>query len=322
MMPEQITQQAEETEEELFARCRAALSDSDWTTGECASKWTEKFSRGRTDEDFGRRVGLSGEQVRQRRTVWERFGSSNSNWKVSFTHHYTAMNWPDCEDALTWAEDTGATVAEMKAWHRARNGEDLTQPEADPVTTPTITAPEPDEPIWKPAENPQAPKKTQPAATSTKATKTEKGPRKAPKNKPDPHAVIPVVPIADQITLKAGIDMVAKTIRKLSAVTDMKQRRRGAQKLRKLADEMDPPATDIPPRIEDVAAYCAENAPDVCPHKFWFFYDQKGWTVDREGKQIMRKWTSAVMRAQHEGYFKGTASNGQPGDNSYGSVPF
>ena len=49
-----------ETEQELIANAQVAISNCNWTVGECASKWTERYAKGRTDADFGALVGLSG----------------------------------------------------------------------------------------------------------------------------------------------------------------------------------------------------------------------------------------------------------------------
>ncbi len=40
-------------------------------------------------------------------------------------HLKVAENWNDRFECLKWAVESGATVAEMKAWHRAQNGLDL-----------------------------------------------------------------------------------------------------------------------------------------------------------------------------------------------------
>ncbi len=126
-MPVLGSQQVAESEEKLISLARDAVSQCNWVVGECASKWTQKYARGRTDHDFGQMVGLSGDQIYQRRRVWMKFGDScrdYSNLKWSF--FYVTLNWDDSEECLNWANDTSATVAEMRAWRRAKNGEDLT----------------------------------------------------------------------------------------------------------------------------------------------------------------------------------------------------
>ena len=89
-------------------------------------------ARGRTDADFGLLVGLSGDQIYQRRRVWETFSDVRPQFaSLKWSHFYSALNWDDASDCLQWAEETQATVAEMKAWRRALRGEDLaSEPEA------------------------------------------------------------------------------------------------------------------------------------------------------------------------------------------------
>lgn len=121
-----------ETETELFDRAQQAVSQSNWIVGECAAKWTVKYGRGRTDADFGRQIGLSGDQVFQRRRVWETFADVHPNYPdLKWSHFYVALNWNDAPECLQWAQENQTTVAEMKAWRRAQNGEDLSQQDDD-----------------------------------------------------------------------------------------------------------------------------------------------------------------------------------------------
>ena len=115
-----------ESEEQLISIARDAVSQCNWVVGECAAKWTQKYSRGRTDGDFGQMVGLSGDQIFQRRRVWEAFGDSHKSFSgLKWSFFYVALNWDDAADCLGWAQDSDATVAEMRAWRRAQRGEDL-----------------------------------------------------------------------------------------------------------------------------------------------------------------------------------------------------
>ncbi len=122
-----------ETEEELVLTARDAVSRSNWVVGECACKWTKKYAKGRTDAEFGASIGLSGDQVYQRRRVWETFGDVyHDSPSLSWSHFYVALNWDDAPECLAWAEENETTVAEMRAWRRAQRGEDLTtEPAAD-----------------------------------------------------------------------------------------------------------------------------------------------------------------------------------------------
>lgn len=123
---------ADESEESLIQTAQNAISQCRWIVGECASKWTQRHARGRTDADFGILVGLSGDQIYQRRRVWETFSDVQSQFgSLKWSHFYAALNWDDAADCLQWADETQSTVAEMKAWRRATRGEDLTStPEA------------------------------------------------------------------------------------------------------------------------------------------------------------------------------------------------
>jgi hypothetical protein len=118
---------APESEEQLIARAQEAISQSRWIVGECAAKWTERYARGRTDGDFAQLIGISPDQVYQRRRVWEVFGPRHTQFaQLKWSHFYAALTWDDAEDCLHWADEMRATVAEMRAWRRAQRGEDLT----------------------------------------------------------------------------------------------------------------------------------------------------------------------------------------------------
>jgi hypothetical protein len=117
-----------ETEAELVAAAQTAVSTCNWVVGECAAKWTKKYAKGRSDGDFGELVGLSGDQIYQRRRVWETFGDVAANYpSLKWSHFYVALNWDDAPECLQWAEENQTTVAEMRAWRRALRGEDLNE---------------------------------------------------------------------------------------------------------------------------------------------------------------------------------------------------
>jgi hypothetical protein len=127
---------AGESENQLISRAQEAVSNCRWVVGECAFQWTKRYARGRTDADFGGMIGLTGDQVFQRRRVWEVFGATKDEFSgLKWSHFYAALNWDDAPECLTWAVQNQSTVAEMKAWRRALRGEDLTTdaPEADPI---------------------------------------------------------------------------------------------------------------------------------------------------------------------------------------------
>ena len=80
---------------------RDAVSQCNWVVGECASKWTQRYAKNRTDGDFGQMVGLSGDQIFQRRRVWEAFGEDHQKYgSLKWSFFYVALNWDDAEDCL------------------------------------------------------------------------------------------------------------------------------------------------------------------------------------------------------------------------------
>lgn len=114
--------QDQESEAALIEAAKQALSVCNWMIGQCASEWTDRWAKGRTDEDFGNAIGMSREQVSQRRLVWERFRDWNLSSKLSWTHFRQALSWDDADACLQWASDNDATVAEMKAWRDVQHG--------------------------------------------------------------------------------------------------------------------------------------------------------------------------------------------------------
>lgn len=153
-MNQSATPQISESEEELIQRAQTAVSQCNWVVGECASKWTQKYARGRTDADFGAVVGMTADQVFQRRRVWETFGDVAEAYpRLKWSHFYVAINWEDAAECLQWADENEATIAEMKAWRRLQRGEDLTEP-AEPDFDETLVSYVPDEPteVRDPAE--------------------------------------------------------------------------------------------------------------------------------------------------------------------------
>ena len=117
--------EAPATEQGLVQAAQSAVSRCNWVVGRCAAEWTRRYARGRTDADFAALVGLSADQVYQRRRVSETFGDVVASYpSLRWSHFYAAVNWDDAPECLRWAEDNGATVAETRAWRRALRGED------------------------------------------------------------------------------------------------------------------------------------------------------------------------------------------------------
>ncbi len=114
---------SQESESELISRAQLAVSQCNWVVGECAARWTQRHAKGRTDADFGLLVGLSGDQVYQRRRVWETFGDVRADYPtLKWSHFYISLTWDDAPECLQWAEENQATVAELKMWRRTLHG--------------------------------------------------------------------------------------------------------------------------------------------------------------------------------------------------------
>lgn len=118
------------TEDELVEQARFVMSSCNWQLGMIASNWTKRFAKGRTDASFGELIGLSADQVYQRRRVWETFADVYLGYPaLKWSHFVVALTWDDAAACLGWAEETQATVGEMRAWRRAEYGEDLSREE-------------------------------------------------------------------------------------------------------------------------------------------------------------------------------------------------
>lgn len=141
-----------ESEDQLVSRAQEAVSQSRWVVGECAAKWTERYARGRTDADFAGLIGVSADQVYQRRRVWETFAGIRDDFSaLKWSHFYAVLTWDDAVDCLRWAAETGSTVAEMRAWRRAQRGEDLT---VDPLEEESVQfVPSQPEVVYVPGES-------------------------------------------------------------------------------------------------------------------------------------------------------------------------
>lgn len=136
-----VSDGSEETESQLVETAQIAVSRCNWVVGRCAAEWTKRYARGRTDADFAALVGLSADQVYQRRRVWETFADVRERYEQAsapgqpkrgprWSHFYVALTWDDAPECLDWAAENEATVAEMKAYRRALHGEDLSAPAA------------------------------------------------------------------------------------------------------------------------------------------------------------------------------------------------
>lgn len=140
MKPVPAIVQQDESERSLIERARQAESHTGWTIGECASLWTARYARGRTDADFAAMIGSSQQRVNEARRVHDQYGEVyRSTGKLSFSHYCTVLGSDHAADALEWAVENEATVSEMRAWLRMQDGENLTTATTDDETSVEVT---------------------------------------------------------------------------------------------------------------------------------------------------------------------------------------
>lgn len=111
-----------------------------WKLGELASRWTQIRTEGRTDADFAMLVGLSREQVTQRRRCWEVFCDTyHSHPELSWSHFYVAINWDDSAECLAMAAREGWSVKEMEVWRDTQHAVEYEEPSGCDYQPPTAT---------------------------------------------------------------------------------------------------------------------------------------------------------------------------------------
>ena len=120
---------AEHQFESFVSEAEQILAPTQWEIGRIASECKEVT--GKTDAELGERIGLSRDQVQQRRSVWDRFGDDSDTYRnLKWSHFHAAMNWDDATQTLAIADRDMLTVRDMVRYHDLRHGK----------TTPTITA--------------------------------------------------------------------------------------------------------------------------------------------------------------------------------------
>jgi hypothetical protein len=162
-----------ETETELITRARDAVTSSNWVIGECAALWTTRHAKGRTDADFGKLIGISGDRVGTCRRVFDRWGQPDNTFRgaaetgrLHWTHLADAVGWDDAEQMLTYAleqydadDEKPCPVDLMRVHRRLNRGEDLTVPEGDQRAFPSESLPavavEEPHVAHKPSANPE-----------------------------------------------------------------------------------------------------------------------------------------------------------------------
>jgi hypothetical protein len=112
------------TKPQLIAKARTAVSDHQWTVGECAYKWRElQFG---TDAEFAAEVELSEQTVARARRVWQTFCVDHDLAElrdlphIRWTHFHFARTHEHRVEILYWASENKRGVSAMMAY---ANGE-------------------------------------------------------------------------------------------------------------------------------------------------------------------------------------------------------
>lgn len=335
---------AEHNEQALIRAARSALTACNWQVGRCAHEWTQRFARGRTDADFGELIGLSGDQVCQRRRVWQVFGETgkcDTYQSLSWSHFYAALTWDDADTCLEWARDMEATVAEMKAWRRAQHGEldvvvdgESREESGAPARVNRNSTPAASNGTERPSGEtrepgasppPAAPSKKRATLSSqafldtcpateanSKATLTS-SPDSAEDHSPD------VGPVASRpVSASEVIVRLRELLRRAEADLEPGALQEIGEECRGWANKLAPALkiakTFSPPTLAEVAAYAASRNSSVDPEHWWLHYESKGWMV---GRVKMKNWQLAFQRAEREGWAnKGQATNAPRGSTA------
>jgi len=285
--PPAIVQQADVTAASIHEELEREDNRQGWFRAE--KLWQLKEQFGETDDQIGNRHGWSQQYVNTTRRVWELFGKERSGYNsgVVFKHCLAALAWDNADECLNWAAEMDANVAEMKAWRRSQNGEDLTV-EADPPETVPNTGgrTEREAPESRPVGQSSVPAVDEPVdAPRAAEPKLDKAP--AQKKKPAEATPEPVKP--------PGIGEAIEAVTRLAdELRDEHERKRFAGHLRKQADLLDPPRVNgkfVAPTVYEVSSYATENSLSLDGQAFVDFYESKGWLV---GRVKMKDWRAAA----------------------------
>jgi hypothetical protein len=91
------------SETQLVEISRQSLTACHFTIGAAAAIWCHKYTRGRTDADFGALVGLTVDQIYDRRRVWNRFRVSGLDRKFvgpDWSHYRLNVTRPGAPELL------------------------------------------------------------------------------------------------------------------------------------------------------------------------------------------------------------------------------
>ena len=317
-----IVQAAEATEHAAISEGRAIIENeqaNNWRLGELASQLNEA---GLTDQQIADGWDCSRQRVQQCRSVWDQFrvlpGSIREDW-----------SWRSFREMLTW--DPSKADHAVK-WGSDFNGEfrGARFQFGPPVLPGSTTAKEPNPPIVEPVQvepvqvepvlNPDEPAKTLPIVEPVQvepvqvepALNSEPEAEPAPTTSHKPPQTSTESTADTSTTLKQGTTEAIRALRTLSGLATAADKRATAKKLRKLADELDPPPAKgafRPPTVEQVAEYCGERGNGIEAEEFCDYYESQGW-LKANGLKLV-DWHGAVRNWEKKDRKDGAASNSE-----------
>ena len=315
-------------EQKLIDKASGAVAKSNWTIGQCAHEWCEKYGAGRTDRDFAELIGSTQQTVNFARRVYARFYSRGSKIRCSWREWKALL--PEDEQQLDESinvllGDDGVPhdYEHLMMLHRARTG----QPE--PTAAANLTGadiPSIEPPIATPSEEGEeataSAGATQPERQSTGkpgsepvkeevqtpergkgsgASSADSRPKTSTSTLSGDSITDPPIVRSDQIGVDfPQIGQAFAAIVRLPMTDD--ERRRMVRlvetellrKLKKLLPEDEKPKAAKrfkPPTVDEVRDYCEGRRNTVDPQSFVDFYASKGWKV---GKNKMQDWKACV----------------------------
>lgn len=231
-------------ESELILRAQIITNGSAWVVGQCASIWCERFAKGRTDEDFAKLIGMSRQQVNNRRRVYERFCSISSKLpSLTFWHFATAIAWDDAEACLEWAEENSTpldlvSIEEMRSYRCKVLGHEESTNFAD---EPLAEEPEPDLPASETKTKPdQLEHDRDPAEQSGSETTTPPEYTPFRSEAKTPHEQLSDQSAADRVkAIRSGLRIITRAFEKLAEINDERIGPVLSEHVDRLLDEFD-----------------------------------------------------------------------------------
>jgi hypothetical protein len=152
------------------------------------------------------------------------------------------------------------------------------------------------EPVERSGNPGQLDENAVPAEPRSNTKHSEATARARESDRPVPAVVTPEI-VEDFVELNKSpwikVEEALCVVAEESPLLEAKEKKDLAKKLRKRADELDPPKKFRPPDVDDVRAYCLERKNRVDAEAFVAFYAQQDWRLANGNK--MGDWKAAII---------------------------